>query len=239
MFTQEVIITIVTTMIGSGLINCILTHFLYSNKLKKEIEIKNNGMIAEKVLDSLLKFRDMELMLTTTEIYDVETELENNGARVDLINANCAVYPAVFNDKESLFQFVEKIRECRSEYEKYLPCKLALNLVFIERYMMKAVLFASGYSHKNLLPTIGAFLIFDLQKWQRRMDKLLVKELNKVNFNLEVHNGIKWNLLRKKEVEKQWERTLLYYFIEGKTARRKRNKMKFSKRMFDKAISSD
>ena len=28
MFTQEVIITIVTTMIGSGLINCILTHFL-------------------------------------------------------------------------------------------------------------------------------------------------------------------------------------------------------------------
>lgn len=237
MLTQEMIVPIVTAIIGSGLINCILTHVLYSNRLKKEIKVKNNSMIAERVLESLQNFRDMELMLTTMEIYDVEAEYTNNGAKVDLINANCAVYPAVFNDKESIFQFVEKIGECRREYEKYLSCKLALNLVFIERYMMKAVLFANDYTHKNLLPTIGAFLICDLQKWQKRIDKLLVKELNRVRFKLEIHNDLKWKLLRKWELERQWKQTLLYYLIEGKCTRIKRKQMEFGKQMFVKVIS--
>lgn len=239
MFTKEMILPIMVAIFGSGIINCILTHVLHSNKLKKEVKAKNNSMIAENVSESLQNFRDMELMLDVIEIYDVESEFENNGARVDMINVNCAVYPAIFNNKDSLTQFAEKVSECRGKYEKYLSCKLALNLVFIDRYLMKMVLFAKDYNHECLLPTIGAFLMVDLRKWQMRIDKLLVKELNKVNFKLESHKTVKWKLLRKWELEKQWERTLLHYLIEGKCSRRKSKQMMFAKKMFEQAISEN
>ena len=43
--------------------------------------------------------------------------------------------------------------------------------------------------------------------------KLLVKEINKTTFKLESHTTKKWELLRKRELEKQWKETLLYYLI--------------------------
>ena len=231
------VVPLITAILGSGLINCILTHILHSNKLRKEVKVKNVSMIAEKVSESLNCFRDIELMLTTIEIYDVEAEIEEKGAKIDMINRNCAYYPAVFNDRESLILFMEKISECRSTCEKYLSCRLALNLVFIERYMMRAVLYARDYEGENLYPTIGAFLIVDLQKWQRRVDKLLVKEINKTTFKLESHTTKKWELLRKRELEKQWKETLLYYLIEGKCSIRKRRKMKYARKLCEKALS--
>lgn len=234
---NEMLGPIITAILGSGLINCILTHILHSNKLRKEVKVKNNSMIAEKVAESLESFRDMELMLTTIEIYDVETEFEKKGAKVDMVNMNCAFYPAVFTDIQSIMQFVEKIRECRSKHEKYLSCRLALNLVFIERYMMKAMLFAKNYKGEKVLPTIGAFLVFDLQQWQKRIDKMLIKEINKATFKLESHETKKWSLLRKWELERQMKNTLLYYLVEGKCNRRKRKQMEFAKEMFQKAMS--
>lgn len=236
---DEMLLPIITAILGSGLINCILTHFLHSNKLRKEVEIKNNSMIAEKVAESLEYFRDMELMLTTFEIYDVDNVLKEKGAKVDVIDMNCAFYPAVFTDKKSLVEFINKIRECRSKHEKYLSCRLALNVVFIERYMMKVLLFAKDYTGENILPTIGAFLVVDLQKWQRRIDKILVREINKATFKLESHETEKWRLLRKWELEGKWKNTLLYYLIEGKCAKYNRKKMEFAKEMFEKAMSGN
>ena len=233
---EEMILPLITAILGSGLINCILTHILHSNKLRKEVKVKNISMIAEKVSESLDYFRDMELMLTTIEIYDVETEFEEKGAKVDMIDSNCAYYPAIFNDKESLIDFLEKVNECRSKYERYLSCRLALNLVFIERYMMKVVLFAKDYENENVLPTMGTFLIVDLQKWQRRIDRILVKEINKATFKLESHKTKKWDLLRKWELERQWKGTLLYYLIEGKCSKMKRKKMESAKALFEKAF---
>jgi len=231
------VVPLITAILGSGLINCILTHILHSNKLRKEVKVKNISMIAEKVSESLDYFRDIELMLTSIEIYNVETEFAEKGAKVDMIDSNCSYYPGIFNDKESLICFLEKVSECRSKYERYLSCRLALNLVFIERYMIKVFLFAKDYQGEDMLPIIGAFLIVDLQKWQGRIDKILVKEINKTTFKLESHETKKWKLLRKWELEKQWKDTLLYYLIEGKCSKRKRKQMEFAKAMFEKALS--
>ena len=229
MITEEIIATIITAIIGSGILNGIITHFLYSNKLKKELRAKNNNMFSEKISESLSYFRDVELILTTIEIYNFDEELEQNGAKVDLINKNCAYYLAIFDNWETFNDFFNKIQECRHEYEKYLSCKLALNLVFIDRYIMKLGLFMKQFGDDDLLPIFGTIFIFDLQKWQKRIDKMLVKEINKCTCKIESHESRKWKYMRKRELEKQWESTILHYMIEGKCDRRLEKKMNMTK----------
>ena len=38
METEEMIVTIIGAVLGSGILNCIITHILYSNRLKKELK---------------------------------------------------------------------------------------------------------------------------------------------------------------------------------------------------------
>ncbi len=99
-------------------------------------------------------FRDLELMLTVQEIYDIETELETRGSNVNLFGGEC-IYPAIFNDWDSFNQFIEQIHTCQCEHEKNLSCKLALNLVFIDRYINQLSLFMSENDNELSLPFWG------------------------------------------------------------------------------------
>ena len=46
----------------------------------------------------------------------------------------------------------------------------------------------------------------------KKVDKLLVKEINKHNYKLESHETIKWHLLRKRILKRNYENSFLYYF---------------------------
>lgn len=46
----------------------------------------------------------------------------------------------------------------------------------------------------------------------KKVDKLLVKEINKHNYKLESHETIKWRLLRKRILKRNYENSFLYYF---------------------------
>lgn len=41
----------------------------------------------------------------------------------------------------------------------------------------------------------------------KKMDRLLVKEINRYRYKLESHETIKWRILRKWELERQYKRT--------------------------------
>ena len=210
MDTNDFYITIVTAILGSNVINGLISHILYNKKLKKELKSKGNNMIASKIQESLHAFRSLELKLSNIEIYDIEKRLKDNDVK---FFGGEAIYPEIFNDWNSYNSFMKAINECRKLHEQYLSCRVALHLVFIERYLMQLNKFMSNFQDESLLPTFGTIFIFDLQLWQKKIDRILVKELNKYNLKLESHQTRKWQLLRKKIIEKQWNDTILHAIL--------------------------
>ncbi len=211
---EELLLSILSTILGSSVLNGVTTHILYNNKLKKELKNKGNNMVAQDIANSLQFFRNLELELTTQEIYNIENELNERGSDVNLFGGKC-IYPAIFNDWTSYNAFIEKIHICREQHEKNFSCKIALNLVFIDRYTKQLSLFMSKNGNEPALPFWGTIFIIDLQKWQKKIDKLLVKEINKYSYKLESHASDKWKKLRKKELVKQYESTILHFLLTG------------------------
>ena len=238
MTKEEIIVTVICAVLGSGALNGLLLHILYKSKLKKEMKAKGDDILAKKIGESLQFVRDMELEIKTQEIFEIDEYLEQSVEDINLFNLN-GIYPAIFNDSTSYNEFIGKIDECRRNHEKNLSCKIALNLVFIDRYTRQLGIFMSKNGDEKMLPFWGAMFIYDLQEWQRRMDKLLVKEINKYNYKLESHETRKWRRLRKKEVEKQYEKILLYYLITGKCRLRDRWRMEFAASAINKALSEN
>lgn len=238
MTKEEIIVTMIGAVLSSGLINALLSHIMYNNKLKKELKFKGNDMIARDIGESLQFIRNTVLKLSTQEIYNVEEELEQKGSQLNMFDGEC-IYPAIFNDWDSFNEFHELIQECRSQYEKHVSCKIALNIVFIDRYLFQARLFINENGGERKLPFWGTLLIADIQKWQTKMDKMLVKEINKYSYKLESHETWKWKFLRKRELINQWEKTILYYLITGKHRKRDKKKMQMLDRVLEIAQSGN
>lgn len=220
----ELLLSILSTILGSSVLNGIITHILYNTKLKKELKNKGNDMIAQDIANSLKFFRNLELELTTQEIYNIEDELNERGSHVNFFEGEC-IYPAIFNDWASYNSFMEKIHTCREQHEKNFSCKIALNLVFIDRYTQQLSLFMKENGNEATLPFWGTIFIFDLQRWQKKIDKLLVNEINKYSYKLESHCSNKWKRLRRKELIKQYESTILHFLLTDICPLRYKKKM--------------
>lgn len=85
------------------------------------------------------------------------------------------------------------------------------------------------------LPFWGAIFIADLQRWQKKIDKLLVKEINKYSYKLESHASNKWKRLRKKELIKQYESTILHFLLTDKCPLRYKKMMTNLKTILESA----
>ena len=205
--TSSQIITIIASIIGSGALNTIISHILYNKKLKKELKIKGNNMIADKIQASLSAFRNLELRLTVNEKLGIEELIKQKD--FSMLNDD-PIYPEIFNDWKSYDKFLNAVHNCRTQHEKNLPSKIALNLIFIYKYIFELKLFMGKNGNENMLPLFGTIFIVDLQKWQKNADSLVIKEINNCNYKLDDHNSRRWKRLRQKIVEKQMKETVLY-----------------------------
>ena len=223
---DEVIRLLIGAVFSSSVLNGIISHILYSARLKKELKHKGNDLHAKEIEKSLQNFRNLELGIKTQEIFNIDEELADQGSGIDLYSPTC-IYPAILNDWDSFNSFKEMVRECRKNDEKNLSCKLALNLVFIDRYIHQLGLFMAESDVD--LPMWGTIFVFDLQAWQKRVDKMLVKEINKYTYELESHETKKWTRLRKKEIDRQFKSTILNYLLNGTYNIRDRERLETAK----------
>ena len=232
------ILSLFTAVLSSTVINGLLTHFLYSRKLKKDLKFQGNNEIAQSISNSLQAFRKIVLELKKFEICNIDQKLKDDSNSVDFINGG-PIYPACFNNWDSLKSIIEQIRECREKHESMMPCKIALNLLFIERYFMQLTVFVKNHGGEKALPTWGTILAIDLDKWIKRIDIMLVKEINKYSFILESHESKKWKRLRKTELEGQLNQTILHYLITGEFPHRQRKLMKSVDEVIEAFISEN
>lgn len=223
--SREEIMTIIVALIGSGIINATISHILYSRKLKKELKNNGNNMVAKEIEKSLLAIRDLELKTKEIEYYKIVNGNDKISSDVNVFEHE-PIYPSIYNSIDSVKKFYECIQTCREDYEKNVPIKIALNLVFIDRYITQSILFIKSNMKILSMPEWGGILIFDIQKWQKRFDRMLIKEINKHNYKLRSHATRKWNRTRKKEVEKQYDETILKFLITGETSKKNIKKLK-------------
>nr|WP_288541479.1 hypothetical protein [uncultured Faecalibacillus sp.] len=207
---RKEVITIVVAILSSGVINIFITNILYGRQLRKELKQKGNDKISQDIEKSLQYYRELELKLKTQEIFNFEDRLKDKNSNINMFEGE-VIYPEVLNDFKTMNEFIEDIQICRKEHEKNFSCRLALYLVYIDRYFQELRLYLATIQESEV-PLIGTVLIFDLQEWQKKVDKLLVKEINKHNYKLESHETIKWRLLRKRILKRNYENSFLYYF---------------------------
>lgn len=236
MLKNEFLISLLINFIVDTLV-ILITHILYSSKLKKELKNEGKSITSKQVEESLQFFRDVELETNKQEIFNIEELLKDKGSSIDLIDGE-AIYPEFFNNWQSFNNFYDKIHECRQKYEKNLSCEVALNLIFIDRYLYKLSLFVSENGNEKMLPFWGTIFIVDLKKWRNKLDLLLVNELNKHNFKLESHESKKYYRLRKKILVKQYENTILNYLITNEYPKSKTKTMNMVKILIKGVLNS-
>lgn len=211
MTKRQIIIYIISAVLGSSVLNGFITHMLYNRKLKKEQKVKFENMIGEKIANALLYVYEITTSASSIEVYNAEDKKADGS--LNLFDRN-AIYPAIMNDGESLDNFTNMIHKCRTEYEKYLDCALALQIVYIERYMEQLKTYSAKHGGEQVLPTMGTIFIVDIQRWQKKCDKMLIRRMNKSKCRLDYHQGKKWQILREWFIVRQWEKSFLYKIME-------------------------
>lgn len=213
----QIIITIAVAIIGAS--GGIIAHMLYSSRLKKDLKHKSREQLIVKYLDAINKVRDIEKKANVIEAYDIVHPSDGIPKEINF-NEHVAIYPSIMENRESWFAFYNEISKARLDYEEWLDCEVAVYLLYAERYYLALSQYVSKIQAWDELYTIGAIFILDIQRWQRKLDELLVKRLNSPKLKAESHTGRKWKMYNKR-MEQKWKTTVLYnvlYIPNGQIA---------------------
>ena len=172
----------------------ILTHFFDVRKLKKERHTKYQDKIGESIADALTAVREISLSTKTFEIY--EYSIDNSPADNANALADSVYYPAFMANKETFSQMCERVSSAREKHEPYLDLMSAAYLYIFERYLMNLALYAKKYRLQENLDVLGLIIIVDVQKWENKFDRHLVKRLNRPHYKLFSRHGWLWKFAK-------------------------------------------
>lgn len=210
----QIIISIISTILGSGVLNGIIAHILYNRKLRKEQKVRVQNMVWDKIIEALEQIRDIELKVRVQEKWNFREELEAEGY-IDAFEG-AGIYPEIMNDHDCFFNFYTEINEARSKWAKYMDPEVGSYLYYMERYCLQLIQYITKNGLVNNYPLAGTVFIIDLQKWQREYEKLLVKRLNRPKHKVYTEDGRSWKRAKKKIMKKFWNTSCLKALIEDR-----------------------
>lgn len=206
---------IVNTKIGVAVVTAVATTILnviYNMwRMNKDQKMRFENVIGDKVAQALDAVRDLELKINVQEIYQVEDCLEKKN--MDMFNLG-AVYPAIMNSVQDFTDFMNQVNKAREEYEKYLDYKTAAYLYYMEKYSMNLAKYIADNQPLGL-QVAGAIFYGDLQKWQKKYDKLIIKKINRQKCRLYSKDGWRWEQAKKDVMNKLWKKSVLYGLMEN------------------------
>lgn len=204
---EQIINLVVAAVISGTVLNGIITHLLYSNKLKQEQRIKGRSIIGDRITEALIKVRDIGYRTGEISLLKNEDWLLP-GHDFDFFNGNMD-YINIFDTQEALDSFYESVASARREEERYLDLKTASYLYYIERYILQLV----DYLHKNQLeddyPLVGYVLQNDFINWQLKLENNVVKVINNPKYKLSLNTGRKWQKCQERVQEELWNESVL------------------------------
>lgn len=213
--TLQIIWSLINTKIGVAVISVIVTtgfNVLYRKwQVRKDQLVRFENVIGDRIAESLLAVRDIELKLRSQELLCPENSFKEK--EFDMFGQD-AIYPTIMHNKEEFAKFIGLVNNARRKYEPYLDYESAAYLYYGERYLLNL---AKYVTNQPLLtyPLAGAIFFVDLQKWQIRYDQLLIRKVNHQKCKLYAKSGWKWELEKKKVMKKLWEKSVLFKLMKG------------------------
>lgn len=206
--------TLILALISGGVITAIINNILYRRKIINSQKIESLKIFVDKRIKALQSIKEFQSKINEYEFLDVKKDEE-----VYLFDENKrpAVYPAIFNDRNSLGKFVEELREIRKNDEEWVDCETAAYLVYIYKYFLELLNLIRYAETDEELHLLGAVVYPDLQKWAFTYDQVLVKKINKISTKIEAHNGKKWEKEKEKVIKKMGKRFFEDLKLEEKT----------------------
>lgn len=209
----EIIMALIVAVLGSAGLNGIITHILYNSKLKKEQKVKARNTIWNRTVDALEEIRKIELGVKAQEIYEFEEVTQRNGY-TDFFK-DTLHYPAIMNDADSFFTFFLRINNARATLTPYIDLQTAAHLYYMQDYAMRLMEYLKKNNLTKNYPLAGCFFFQDLLFWQKSLDSIIVKRLNKSNYKLYSEHGFRWEFWKKQVERKLWKKTILYKLVSN------------------------
>lgn len=208
----EYIIGIATFVIGSGGIVAVAKSIFPNWGLKNQKKIELNTELAKDKINAIKKVIKLEQEANIIEdVNIVHPELFN--VKSNNPKEDWTIYMTIVEDRKKLGEFLNKLHEIRKYEDTWLSRRVSAYLLYAEKYVMQFMEFLKylEYTENDLYP-FGLLLAPDIQKWQRKLDGILVQELNDISFEIEHHEGKKWE--HEKELLKdEYKKTVLYGLI--------------------------
>lgn len=209
--------TLIGIVAGSGGLIAVFK-FLFPNwGLKKQKKIEFNAELAKDRVNAIKRVINFEQKANVIEdVNIVHPEL----FKVDNINPkedeDRVIYMTIVENRENLNEFWNELSEIRRLEDTWLSQRVSAYLLYAEKYIMHFMEFIKqlGYSRNDLYP-FGLLIATDIQNWQRKLDKILIQELNDISFKIEHHGGEDWKY-EKEVLEVEYQKTVLYGLIHKK-----------------------
>ncbi|MGN1165087.1 MAG: hypothetical protein ACI4S2_01500 [Lachnospiraceae bacterium] len=202
-------------LIAGGLIAGVISmiNFLLPNyglKGKKKIEI--NTEQAKDKINAIKKVIEFEQKANIIEDVNI-VHPKLFGIRRITPGENQLIYMSIVEDRNNLIDFWNELAEIRRSEDIWLSRKVSAYLLYAEKYIMDFLEFLKyiEYIENDLYP-FGLLIAPDIQRWQRKLDAILVQELNDVPFEMESHSGDEWEY-EKEILEESYKQTVLYSLI--------------------------
>lgn len=180
--------------------------------MKNQKKIELNTELAKDKINAIKKVIKLEQEANIIEdVNIVHPELFN--VKSNNPKEDWTIYMTIVEDRKKLGEFLNKLHEIRKYEDTWLSRRVSAYLLYAEKYVMQFMEFLKylEYTENDLYP-FGLLLAPDIQKWQRKLDGILVQELNDISFEIEHHEGKKWE--HEKELLKdEYKKTVLYGLI--------------------------
>lgn len=198
------------------IIGAFITHFLYSQKLKKEQKSKVLLELTQKRIKSIEKIRKLLDNLDSTEIYEIT--YDSNIKDADIMDLrNNLLYITFFHNIIEFRKFFNKFIKIKKECYSYVNDDIYLSLMIAERYLVTILqMISKNKDIQDNLTLFGGILYNEILKFKKKLNKELVQILNNPPLKYYSRCGRIYNYKYNKSLKKL-KSSLLYKIKDAKS----------------------
>lgn len=191
---------LVLALIGGGVLTAFVNNFLYRRKIINGQKVESLKTFIDKRINALMAIKEFRKNVNTFEILEIGANDEN----IHMFNEEKipAVYPAIFENRNSIMEFITELNNIRQQHEEWVDCETAAYLVYIQKYFLELTNLIRQAKSDEEIHLLGAFIFPELQKWSNEYAIVLNKKINKISTKMEAHSGKKWEKEKQKVIHK-------------------------------------
>lgn len=123
------------------------------------------------------------------------------------------IYISTLADLNRLRKALDQVDTYRSEDEMYLDREAAAMVSYLQDYLRELRTFMTKYPDVPVFVT-GIFVDQDIQMWSDEEEKIIIRDMNAANTEIETHSGDEWEAVKRRIYDDMKEKSALHQLQE-------------------------